>query len=147
MLQKILSNKVKIVLVVLLVLALALIRAFEDVLFYDPFSAYFKNDYLNLAFPTFERLPLFLAMSFRYFLNSALSLAIIYVLFKDLGLTKFASVLYLVFFVILITAFFLLLTFSDSHHNFALFYVRRFLIQPLFLLLFVPAFFYQKQQK
>jgi len=147
MLQKILSNKIKIVLVVLLVFALALIRAFEDILFYDPFSVYFKNDYLNLAFPTFNGLRLFWAMSFRYFLNSALSLTIIYILFKDLGLTKFASVLYLGFFVILMSAFFLLLTFSDSHFNFALFYVRRFLIQPLFLLLFVPAFFYQIQHK
>ncbi len=147
MLQKILNNKVKIVLVALLVFVLALIRAFEGVLFYDPFSAYFKNDYLNLSFPAFKVLPLFWAMSFRYFLNSALSLAIIYVLFKEKGLAKLASLLYLVFFVILISAFFLLLSFSDSHNNFVLFYVRRFLIQPLFLLLFVPAFFYQKQQK
>ena len=77
MLQKILNNKVKIVLVALLVFVLALIRAFEGVLFYDPFSAYFKNDYLNLSFPAFKVLPLFWAMSFRYFLNSALSLAVI----------------------------------------------------------------------
>jgi exosortase F-associated protein len=26
------------------------------------------------------------------------------------------------------------------------FYVRRFLIQPLFIILFIPAFYYQKRQ-
>jgi exosortase F-associated protein len=28
-----------------------------------------------------------------------------------------------------------------------LFYIRRFLIQPIFLLLFLPAFYYQKQNR
>ncbi|MFY7758816.1 MAG: exosortase F system-associated membrane protein, partial [Flavobacterium stagni] len=32
-------------------------------------------------------------------------------------------------------------------HKVELFYLRRFLIQPLFLLLFVPAFYYQKRIK
>jgi exosortase F-associated protein len=147
MLEKLLENKVKVLLVVALILLLALVRAFENVLFYDPFSGYFKNDYLNLPFPEFEGVALFFGMTFRYFLNALISLAIIYVLFKDVKLTQFASILYVVFFIILVSIFFLLITFSDQHHNFLLFYVRRFLIQPLFLLLFVPAFYYQKLQK
>lgn len=147
MLEKLLSNKIKVVLVVALVLLLAAVRAFEDSLFYDPFSGYFKNDYLNLPFPKFDGVGLFFGMTFRYFLNTIISLAIIYTLFKDLKLTQFASFLYAVFFIILVSIFFLLITFSDQHQNFLLFYVRRFLIQPLFLLLFVPAFYYQKLQK
>jgi exosortase F-associated protein len=147
MLEKLLNNKIKVVLVIALVLLLALVRAFENALFYDPFSDYFKNDYLNLPFPEFVGVELFFGMTFRYFLNALISLAIIYVLFKDVKLTQFASVLYVVFFIILVSIFFLLITFSDQHHNFLLFYVRRFLIQPLFLLLFVPAFYYQKLQK
>jgi exosortase F-associated protein len=134
-------------LLIVLVLLLATIRAFEDSLFYDPFSAYFKNDYLNLAFPKYDATLLLFGMSFRYFLNSALSLAVIYVLFKDWELTKFALVLYVVFFILLISVFFMLITFTDNHNNFLLFYVRRFLIQPILLLLFIPAFFYQKQLK
>ena len=147
MLEKLLSNKIKVVLVVALVLLLAAVRAFEDSLFYDPFSGYFKNDYLNLPFPEFDGVGLFFGMTFRYLLNALISLAIIYILFKDVKLTQFAFFLYVVFFIILISIFFLLITFSDQHHNFLLFYVRRFLIQPLFLLLFVPAFYYQKLQK
>lgn len=145
MLRELLRNKAKIGLVLLLVLLLALVRAFEDRLFYDPFSLYFKGDYLNLPFPEYDGMQLFLGMTFRYWLNTFLSLAIIQVIFREIGLTKFSALLYLIFYTILIIALMLLLQFSDSSNNFALFYVRRFLIQPILLLLFVPAFFYQRQ--
>lgn len=147
MLQNIVRNKTKIVLVVVLVLFLALIRAFEESLFYDPFATYFENDYLTLSFPKYHLAHLFWSLFFRYFLNTIISLAIIYILFQDLGLTKFAAILYLILFIILNASFFALIHFSNGENNFILFYVRRFLIQPLFLLLFIPAFFYQKQIK
>jgi exosortase F-associated protein len=73
-------------------------------------------------------------------------LAIIYVLFKDVDAVKFASVLYFIFFVILIGAFFFIVSNKGEINKMNLFYVRRFLIQPIFLLLFVPAFYYQKQK-
>lgn len=147
MLQKILRNKSKLALILLLVLFLALIRSFQTKLFYDPFSDYFQNDYLVAAFPKFDAFRLFLGLFFRYFLNTLVSLAIIYVLFQDFALTKFAAVLYLIFFAIFITAFFILIYFSSNENNFVLFYIRRFLIQPILLLLFIPAFFYQKKQQ
>jgi exosortase F-associated protein len=50
-------------------------------------------------------------------------------------------------FVILITAFFCILYFFKNQENLLLFYVRRFLIQPLFLIVFVPAFYFQKLKK
>lgn len=142
--QKLLNYKKEIAFSIALVFLLAIIRAFED-LFYDPFLNYFKTDYLNLPFPEYDSLKLFFSLLLRYALNLIVSLAIIQVLFKDFSLTKFASVLYLIFFIILIIAFFVILTFSAEANNLLLFYVRRFLIQPLFVLLFVPAFYYQKQ--
>ncbi|HEY6143962.1 MAG TPA: exosortase F system-associated protein [Flavobacterium sp.] len=145
MLQKLLNNKVKILLAIVLVLLLALIRAYEDVLFYDPFLNYFKVDYQNLPLPKTENVSLFLGLLFRYFLNSIISLAIIYVLFKDIEAVKFASVLYLLFFIILVVAFFFILTCFSEPSKMVLFYIRRFLIQPIFLLLFLPAFYFQKQ--
>lgn len=143
MLKKLFQNKVRILFALVIVLLLAGIRAFEDKIFYDPFSDYFKSDYLNLPFPEFQPAYLFLSMTLRYVLNAFFSLAIIQVLFNDWSLTRFAAVLYAVFFVILMSIFFSLLSFSDRDNNFMLFYVRRFLIQPLFVLLFVPAFYYQ----
>lgn len=145
--EKVKINRNKIIAVGILFVLLVAIRAFEDYLFYDPFSLYFKNDYLSLPFPVFNSLSLLISMGVRFGLNSIISLLIIYCLFKDWGLTKFAAVIYVFFFVLLITAFFVLVLFMDQYNNFVVFYVRRFLIQPLLLLLFIPAIFYQKRMK
>jgi exosortase F-associated protein len=147
MLNKLLRHQSKIAIVMVLVALLACVRAFEDELFYDPFLAYYKLDYANLSFPELDKFKLFFGLSFRYFLNTILSLAIIYTVFQDLELTKFASILYIILFVILIILFFVGLCYPIKEDPFLLFYVRRFLIQPLFVMLFLPAFYYQKQKK
>jgi exosortase F-associated protein len=146
MLRKILNSKIRLVQFLFLVGLLVLIRAFEDQLFYDPFLDYFKNDFANLPLPVFNPFQLFFGLLFRYALNTFISLGIIYVLFKDVQMVKFALVLYYFFFMILIITFFFIIYYVNGHNNFALFYVRRFLIQPIFVLLFVPAFYYQKQK-
>jgi exosortase F-associated protein len=146
MLQKILSNKIRLAQFLFLVGLLILIRAFEDKLFYDPFLDYFKNDFANLPLPNFIPFQLFFGLLFRFTMNTVLSLGIIYLLFKDVQMVKFALVMYYFFFMILIITFFFIIYYVKGHNNLALFYVRRFLIQPIFLLLFVPAFYYQKQK-
>ncbi|MDD5149701.1 MAG: exosortase F system-associated protein [Flavobacterium sp.] len=147
MLRKLFNHKVRITLAMLFVVLLVMVRAYEDDLFYDPFLNYFKSDYYNLTLPEIDTIQLFLGLFFRYFLNAILSLGVIYVLFKDFEALKFASILYLLFFVILIIAFFFVLSYFGEANKMTLFYIRRFLIQPLFLLLFLPAFYYQKQTK
>lgn len=147
MLRKLFNHKVRITLAMLFVVLLVMVRAYEDDLFYDPFLNYFKSDYYNLPLPEIDTIQLFLGLFFRYFLNAILSLGVIYVLFKDFEALKFASILYLLFFVILIIAFFFVLSYFGEANKMTLFYIRRFLIQPLFLLLFLPAFYYQKQTK
>ena len=145
MLQKILNNKVLIIQLLFLVLLLALVRTFENQLFYDPFLDFFKQDFTNLSLPIVDSLSLFLGLLFRYTLNTFLSLGIIYILFKDVAMMKFSLVLYYFFFLIFVVAFFYIIYFTSENHNWMLFYVRRFLIQPIFLLLFVAGFYYQKQ--
>jgi exosortase F-associated protein len=147
MLQKLLNHKVRIALAMLFIILLALVRAYEDSLFYDPLLNYFKSDYYNLPLPEINNFHLFIGLFFRYFLNTVFSLAIIYVLFKDIQAVKFASIMYLIFFVILVLVFFFTLSFFGEDNKMVLFYIRRFLIQPIFLLLFLPAFYYQKQNK
>ena len=146
MLRKILNDKIRLAQFLFLVGLLALIRAFEDQLFYDPFLDYFKNDFANLPLPIFNPFQLFFGLLFRYTLNTFVSLGIIYVLFKDVQMVKFALVLYYFFFMLLIISFFFIIYYVKGHNNLALFYVRRFLIQPIFVILFVPAFYYQKQK-
>lgn len=147
MLQKLLNHKGRIALPLLFVIFLVLVRAYEDSLFYDPFLNYFKSDYYNLPLPEINNFHLFIGLLFRYFLNSLFSLAIIYVLFKDIQGVKFASMMYLILFVILVIVFFFTLSFFGEENKMVLFYIRRFLIQPIFLLLFVGAFYYQKQSR
>ncbi len=147
MLQKILNNKLRFVQFLLLVVLLVLVRAFENQLFYDPFLDFFKKDFAKLRLPSFNSTQLFLGLLFRYTLNTVISLGIIYVIFKDVAMVKFAFVLYYFFYMILIVAFFYIVYFANENSNWVLFYVRRFLIQPIFVLLFVPGFYYQKQNK
>lgn len=141
------KHKFKFLSVLLLVALFAVIRAYEDNLFYDPFLNYFKSDFNKLPLPKYDLLNLNVSIVFRYGLNMGISIAILYVLFKDIEMIKFVSILYVFFFFLLILSFFGIIYFYESHNNGVLFYVRRFLIQPIFILLFVPAFYYQKHSK
>jgi exosortase F-associated protein len=147
MLKKLFNYKFRILFLLVLVFFLATIRIFEKSLFYDPLLNYFKSDYTNLPLPLLNKINLFFGLFFRYILNTVVSIAIIYVAFKDFGLVKFASILYLIFFVILIGIFFFVLSFYGEESKMTLFYIRRFLIQPLLLLLFIPGFYIQKQSR
>jgi exosortase F-associated protein len=145
MLNKILEHKVKILITILTVLCFGVIRAFERQLFYDPFLVYFESDFKSLPFPPVDVLQLFFGLFFRYCLNSVLSLILIYALFLDKEILKFSAFLYSVFLLILF-GMFLLILFCFPDANWLLFYVRRFIIQPIFVLLFIPAFYYQQQK-
>ncbi|MBP1838189.1 exosortase F system-associated membrane protein [Formosa algae] len=131
----------------LLFIGLVLIRAFETDLFYDPFLEFFKNDYLFLDAPVFDTLKLMAFTSLRYLINTILSLGIIYFAFKNVGALKFSAVFYAVAYVILILIFLFLVLHAKQNNYFFLFNIRRFLIQPLLLLLLLPAFYYQKHIK
>ncbi len=146
MLQKIVNNKVRVIQLLFLVLLLVLVRAYENELFYDPFLDFFKQDFTNLHLPNVDLLSLFLGVFFRYILNTLFSLGIIYVLFKEVMMIRFAFVLYCFFFLIFVVTFFYVIYFTTQNHNWILFYIRRFLIQPIFLLLFIAGFYYQKQK-
>lgn len=145
MLNKFLQNKSKIFFLILLVVLLAMVRIFETRLFYDPFLAFFKSDFNLLPLPEFDSLKLFSSLFFRYLLNTIISILIIYVCFNDKEMLKFSVLLYVVFFIILMLIFYYLVINQTNPNSLAVFYVRRFLIQPIFVLLFVPGFYYQKK--
>ena len=130
--------------IALLVILLAAVRLFEEQLFYDPLIHYFRSAYLTDELPELNLPLLSLNMAFRYLLNSLLSLAIIYIAFRDQQITRFSGILYVILFVIGFSVFLLLLFFGNSEHHLALFYVRRFLIHPVFLLILLPAFYYYR---
>jgi len=131
-------------LVFALFVMLVLVRAFEAKLFYDPLIVHFRYHYLYEALPEFNTLKLFFNIFLRYLLNTIISLGIIYVIFKNKRLIKFSIKFYSVAFIVLSIVFYGLLQFDMVNGSLLTFYVRRFLIHPIFVLILVPAFYYQK---
>ncbi|MEM0519501.1 exosortase F system-associated membrane protein [Aequorivita flava] len=139
------KKSLNIVSIVVLAGFLVLIRAFEHTLFYDPLLSFFEVDYKSMPLPQMDTFALQTGVALRFLLNTIISLAIIWQVFKDKEIIKFSLLLYSLLFVLFFMIFsFIIFTSEESSGHFVLFYVRRFLIQPLFLLLLVPAFYFQK---
>lgn len=139
------SKVLKIVLIVLLFGTLALIRAYEDSLFYDPLLNFFKGNYSNHSLPKMDTFALQTGIALRFLMNTIISLAIIWLVFNDRGIIKLSTVLYSLLFVVFFLVFsFIIFNSEEVGNHMVLFYVRRFLIQPLFLLILLPAFYFQK---
>lgn len=136
----------KIVLFITIVSLMGAIRFFENILFYDPFLNYFKSGYYRFPFPEFNDLQLGLSFFCRYFINSVLSLALLFVLFKDKAQVRFSAFLFLFLFLFLIVGFFIVV-YHFENNKMILFYIRRFIIQPVFVLLFIPGFYYQNRNR
>jgi exosortase F-associated protein len=132
--------------VIVLVIVLVLIRLFENTLFYDPYLTFFQNDYLYLDSPRRELLKLVGYTALRYVLNTLVSLALIQVVFKDLSVLKFSAILYAIAFLILLPLYLYFVINPRQEDYYLFFNVRRFLIQPLVLILLLPAFYYQKRK-
>ena len=134
----------RIIFIVVLFFMLILIRAIVQPYFYDPLLDYFKHDYLNKPIPELNFSLYFLNLFCRYFLNTLISLAIIYLAFNNKKTFYFSIKFYVLAFVVLSLFLFILLKFNVTNSNLLIFYVRRFLIQPLFVFILLPAFYYQK---
>nr|WP_262489268.1 exosortase F system-associated protein [Gillisia sp. CAL575] len=129
-----------------LVILLAMVRFFENQLFYDPLLEFYEADYLHNSFPYFETGKLFANVLLRYLINTIISLGILYVTFFDKNILEFSVYLYSIFFVICFTAFVFLIFEIESENFLALFYVRRFLIHPILVLILMPAFYYYRRK-
>jgi len=138
------NNVTKYILVLFLFGLLVLIRVFENELFYDPYLIFFQNDYLYIDNPRREVFKLTVFTSIRYFLNSAISLAILYVVFKDKSIIKFSTLIYIFSFVMLILIYLYFVINPKQEQYYLFFNMRRFLIQPIILLVLLPAFYYYK---
>ena len=138
------DKKYRIAIILLLFLALILVRAFESVLFYDPFILYFEDDFLHSPIPVFSGRKLLLSMTSRYMLNALISLVIIHVAFQNWSFTRFSVKFYLFAYAVLAVTFFIILKGELANGYLFAFYIRRFLIHPLFVLLLLPAFYYKQ---
>tara|TARA_B100000767_G_C19559289_1_gene448358 strand:- start:33 stop:464 length:432 start_codon:yes stop_codon:yes gene_type:complete len=141
------STSIRILLICFLFLLLFVVRGFASVLFYDPLIDYFQNDYLYTKMPKINSWHLVVDMLFRYSLNSFLSLGIIWLIFKRKDYVQFSGLFFILAFIILIVVFMFLISGSLEYGYLLPFYIRRFIIHPLFLLLLLPVFYFQKLSK
>ncbi|MCD9618750.1 exosortase F system-associated membrane protein [Chryseobacterium gleum] len=121
------------------------VRILEGIIFYDPFLDYFHEANKNIDFPAFEWGKLIAGHVFRFILNLFFSCLIIYGLFKNKGWTIQGAIMMTVVFAITLPIYLYCI-----HDRFEVgylfsFYMRRFVIQPLIILLIVPMFYYRKQ--
>ncbi len=141
------SKATKYILLAILFALLAMIRFFENELFYDPYLTFFENDYLYIDSPRREILKLTAFTTLRYIMNSVISLGILYVFFKDKNIVKFSGFVYAGAYILLL-ALFLYFVLNPRQEDYYLFFnIRRFLIQPIILLLLLPAFYYYKHKQ
>lgn len=132
-------------LVIVGVCGLVGVRMLEDQIFYDPFLNFFHEGNKDIPFPEFEWGKLIISHIFRFVLNLFFSCVIIHFLFKNKEWTVQGAVLISIIFVITFPIYlFCISDRFDIGYLFS-FYMRRFVIQPLILLLIIPLFYYRKQ--
>lgn len=130
---------------VLLVFGLILVRKFEDILFYDPFLEYF-HFVGHSKFPEIDLPQLNASLMVRYLINTLLTVLIIWFIFWKKSYVKFSIIIMIIGLIILLPIYNYLISTQFSSGEMIFFYVRRFLIQPMFLLILVPCFYYQEIQ-
>jgi len=132
-------------LVIIGIFGLICVRILEDQIFYDPFLNYFHEANKSISFPEFEWGKLIISHVFRFLLNLFFSCVIIHFLFKNKDWTIQGAILITIIFVITFPIYlFCISDRFDIGYLFS-FYMRRFVIQPLIILLIIPLFYYRKQ--
>lgn len=131
----------KISLVVLTGMGLLWVRMYESIWFYDPFLKYYTYDYLQRPYPDYELGKLMGHYFVRFALNTALSVVILRTWF---GKTVYDRIIYWSFagiglLVLVLIALHLMLM---PEAPMFLFYLRRFAIQPIWLLVCTGALLY-----
>ena len=120
------------------------VRILAQNYFYDPLITYYQNDYLYMDIPKLSFTKFWGFLLLRYFLNMGLSLIIIYLTFLNKKVMAFSIRFYVLALLVLSLLFWALLEFDLNLGYRLTFYIRRFLIHPVFLIILLPAFYYQK---
>lgn len=137
----------KIAVIVFGACCLALIRFYETSLFYDPLIDFYNGRFHLKPFPELKFWAYNLNLTFRYLLNTLVSIGIIWYLFKNKTYIKFSVLIYIAVFIIGLITFWIIADNIQSKDFMLLFYIRRFLIQPILVIVLIPAFYFQKLNK
>ena len=136
------SKAIRISLIGALLLVLILLRAYADQLFYDPLSAFFKGEYQGQALPEMATGKLLVHTALRFWIIALITSGIVHLWFQDKSKTRLTLVILALVFLLFFSIFSIIITLNQPPLEW-LFYTRRFLIQPLVLILLIPAFYYE----
>jgi exosortase F-associated protein len=131
--------------VVIGVLGLISVRFLENSLFYDPFLEFFKGNYKVELAPDFILWKLILS-HFFFLLNLFFSAIVVHFMFLNKKWTLQAVLLMAVAFIFFPIYLWCIYSKMEIGYLFT-FSVRRFVIQPIILLLIIPIFYYRKSWK
>ncbi len=141
------NKRLRILLLILGFVSLIFVRFFSNKFLEDPLQLFFEEKSMRDMLPKLNFWDLFQRNSLLFFINEGISLFIIFLFFRDKNILKFAFWFYKIAFIVLSIAFFILLSLENPDYNRILFYTRRFLIHPIFLLVLLPAFYFQKKNE
>ena len=127
------------------ILGLVSVRFLEDKIFYDPFLEFFKADYKVAQVPDFIWGKLMLSHFFRFALNLIFSAIVVHFMFLNKKWTLQAVFLMAVAFLFFFPIYLWCLYSKMEIGYLFTFSVRRFVIQPIILLLIIPIFYYRKK--
>ena len=127
------------------ILGLISVRSLEDKIFFDPFLEFFKADYKVAQVPDFIWGKLMLSHFFRFALNLIFSAIVVHFMFLNNKWTIQAVVLMAVAFLFFFPIYLWCLYSKMEIGYLFTFSVRRFVIQPIILLLIIPIFYYRKK--
>ena len=127
------------------ILGLVSVRFLEDKIFYDPFLEFFKADYKMAQVPDFIWGKLMLSHFFRFALNLIFSAIVVHFMFLNKKWTIQAVFLMAVAFLFFFPIYLWCLYSKMEIGYLFTFSVRRFVIQPIILLLIIPIFYYRKK--
>ncbi|MFC6267125.1 exosortase F system-associated membrane protein [Frigoriflavimonas asaccharolytica] len=122
------------------------IRMVESSIFYDPFLLYFHEANKQLEIPDFVWGQLILHHLFRFCLNLIFSAIILQGFFNNKKWTIQGIILMILVFAITFPIYLYCLNSKLEIGYLFTFYMRRFVIQPIILLLIIPLFYYRKQK-
>lgn len=131
--------------VILCIFGLISIRMWEDQVFYDPFLQYFHKADKHAVFPEFGWIKLIFNYIFRFVLNLFFSAAMVYFIFKNRAWMLQAVILMVLVFAITFPIYLYCIYAKFEIGYLFSFYMRRFVIQPLILLLIIPLFYYREK--
>ncbi len=127
------------------ILGLVSVRFLEDKIFYDPFLEFFKGDYKVSQIPDFITWKLLLSHIFRFLLNLFFSVVVVHFMFLNKKWTLQAVALMTIAFLFFFPIYLWCLYSKMEIGYLFTFSVRRFVIQPIILLLIIPIFYYRKK--